>query len=334
MNDVTLWGMHAGPGGEAHSLFMQHKTVAMGSSKIADLASIPANRDAFKSAFEQAYPDYKPGAIPVHAGQLFRFVHEMKVGDLVAYPSKNDRMINIGRIMSEYVYDHSGSTAYPHRRKVEWLKSVPRTNLTQGALYEIGSAISLFQIRNYTEEYLAALEGQIEISPGTDDITVALVADEIEKTTEDFILKTLSRELKGHPFADFVAHLLNTMGYNTRVSPEGPDGGVDIIAHRDELGFEPPIIKVQVKSVDSSTGNADVASLYGNIAANEHGLFVALGTFTRHAESFARGKGNLRLIDGRDLVRLVLNNYERFDSKYKSVLPLKRVYIPETFANE
>src|ERR1035441_35444 len=28
------------------------------------------------------------------------------------------------------------------------------------------------------------------------------------------------------------------MGYCTRVSPEGPDGGVDIIAHRDELGFE------------------------------------------------------------------------------------------------
>ena len=35
--------------------------------------------------------------------------------------------------------------------------------------------------------------------------------------------------------ADFVAHLLNKMGYRTRVSPEGTDGGVAIIAHKDGL---------------------------------------------------------------------------------------------------
>lgn len=43
------------------------------------------------------------------------------------------------------------------------------------------------------------------------------------------------------------------MEYRTRVSPEGPDGGVDIIAHKDELGFEPPIIKVQVKSTEEAS---------------------------------------------------------------------------------
>ncbi|MBP7507781.1 MAG: restriction endonuclease [Prolixibacteraceae bacterium] len=41
------------------------------------------------------------------------------------------------------------------------------------------------------------------------------------------------------------------LGYRTRVTPEGPDGGVGIIAYKDELGLEPPIIKVQVKSNDS-----------------------------------------------------------------------------------
>jgi hypothetical protein len=30
---------------------------------------------------------------------------------------------------------------------------------------------------------------------------------------------------------------LNTMDYGTRVSAEGPDGGIDIIAHKDELGL-------------------------------------------------------------------------------------------------
>ncbi|MCB0085617.1 MAG: restriction endonuclease, partial [Caldilineaceae bacterium] len=46
-------------------------------------------------------------------------------------------------------------------------------------------------------------------------------------------MKTLAQEFKGHPLAVFVGHLLNTMGYRTRIAPPGPDGGIDIIAHRD-----------------------------------------------------------------------------------------------------
>ena len=172
-------------------------------------------------------------------------------------------------------------------------------------------------------------QGQVTPQAGTEDETVSLVADEIEQTTRDFLLKQLARELKGHPFAEFVAHLLSTMGYRTRVSPPGPDGGIDIIAHRDELGFEPPIIKVQVKSDQGSIGNPVVAALYGNVGPGEFGLIVTLGSFTKQALGFALGKSNLRLIDGNQLVELVLQHYEQFDSRYKGLLPLKRVYVPE-----
>ena len=56
--------------------------------------------------------------------------------------------------------------------------------------------------------------------------------------------------MKGHALAEFIAHLPGTMNYRGRVSPEGPDGRVDIIVYKDELGFEPLIIKVQVKSTE------------------------------------------------------------------------------------
>ena len=119
-----------------------------------------------------------------------------------------------------------------------------------------------------------------------------------------FHSKQLSKELKGHPLADFVAHLLQKMGYRTRVSPEGPDGGIDIIAHKDELGFEPPIIKVQVKSGDGSVGEPETSALYGKVGAGEgeFGLLVTLATLTKRAD-FARSKSNLRLIDGPDWSR-------------------------------
>lgn len=158
---------------------------------------------------------------------------------------------------------------------------------------------------------------------------MAVVADEIVESTRDFILKRLAQEMKGHPMAGFVAHLLNTMGYRTRLSPEGPDGGVDIIAHKDELGFEPPIIKVQVKSAEGTIGDPTVSALYGKVASSEFGLLVTIGTFTNQARNFARSKSNLRLIDGNELVDLILQHYEQFDSRYKGLLPLKRVYVPE-----
>jgi restriction system protein len=261
-------------------------------------------------------------------------MHEMEVGDLVVYPSKRDRRVYIGRVTGPYRYDPKTEPGYPNLRSVEWLKDFPRSHFTQGALYEVGSALSFFLVKTYAEEFRVALEGKSTPTPVAKDETLAAVAEDIEENTRDFVLKRLAQETKGHPFADFVAHLLGRMGYRTRVSPEGVDGGVDIVAHRDELGFEPPIIKVQVKSTEGSVGDPIVSALYGKVAAGEFGLLVTLGRFTPQATAFAKSKSNLRLIDGTDLVALVFQHYEGFDSLYKGLLPLRRVYVPELIEDE
>lgn len=328
-DEHQLWGIHGGKTGDADSLFKAGSVVALGWDEVGDLTALTADRESFKAAVAAAYPGKKPGAIPVDAGQLFRFIHEVKKNDLVAYPSKHDRMIHVGEIVGDYAYAADGPS-YHHRRPVRWLAAVPRTRFSQGALYEIGSAMSFFQIKNYADEFRAVAEGRAgpaEIQ--ADDESAALVAEEIEQTTRDWVLKILAKEMKGHPLAEFVAHVLEAMGYRTRVSPEGPDAGVDVIAHRDELGFEPPIIKVQVKSSDGSIGDPVVSQLYGKVGEREHGLVVTLGTFTSQARSFERSKGNLRLIDGDQFVDLILQHYDEFDSRYKGLLPLRRVYVPE-----
>ena len=328
--DTTLWGMHAGKIGEADVLFQKKHLIALGWPVVGDLSKLKADRESFKAKVSECYPNTKPGAVPVWAGLLFRFLHEMKTGDIIVYPSKHDRQIHLGEVAGDYKFDPKQDSEYPHLRPVKWLRSLPRTHFTQGALYEIGSAVSLFQVKNYADEFHSALEGKVTSAPSVQqDETVAAVAQDIEENTRDFVLKTLAQEFKGHPFADFVAHLMGKMGYRTRVSPEGPDGGIDIIAHKDELGFEPPIIKVQVKSTEGKVGDPDASALYGKVSPGEYGLLVTLGTFTSQAKTFARGKSNLRLIDGDELVDLVLQHYEQFDSRYKGLLPLKRVYVPE-----
>ena len=328
--EKTIWGIHAGRTGDADNLFLKGNFIALGWHRVGALDKLKADRDAFKAKIQEVYPEKKPGAIPVDAGQLFRFLYEMKKGDLVVYPSKRDKQVHIGQVEGEYIYDPNKEPVYPNLRPVKWIRAIPRTKFSQGALYEIGSAMSFFQIKNYADEYRAAVERKKVLPPPIDEPeTVAHIAEDIEDNTRDFILKQLARKLKGHPLAEFVAHLLGIMGYRTRLSPEGADGGIDIIAHKDELGFEPPIIKVQVKSGEGNVGDPIVTALYGKVGDKEYGLFVTLGIFTNQAKNFARSKSNLRLIDGDDLVSLILLHYEQFDSQYKGLIPLKKVYVPE-----
>lgn len=331
----TIWGIHAGKTGDADNLFLKKKFIALGWHDLGDLSKLPADREAFKMKIAEAYPSKRRGAVANNAGQLFRFVHEMKVGDSVVYPSKNDRQIHIGEIVGQYRYDPKLEPGYPHLREMKWLKSFPRTHFTQGALYEVGSAMSLFQVKNYSDEFEGALEGREEaIKSKSEDETIGVVAEDIEETTRDFVLKQIAQELKGHPFSEFVAHLLGVMGYRTRLSPEGPDGGIDVIAHKDELGVEPPIIKVQVKSTEGSVGDPVVSALSGKLGPGEFGMVVTLGSFTPQAKNFVQNRSNLRFIDGNELVDLVLRHYDKLDSKYKGILPLKRVYVPEAIEEQ
>ena len=124
------------------------------------------------------------------------------------------------------------------------------------------------------------------------------------------------------------------MGYRTRVAEPGPDGDVDIIADKDELGFVPPIIKVQVKSTEGSVGAPIVTQLVGTLQAGACGMVVTLGTFSSQARATLQHKSHLRLIDGEDLVDLGLQHYDQFDARYKGLIPPRRVFVPAPVGDE
>jgi restriction system protein len=329
----TIWGIHQewlNPTGPNTG----DDDIAIGWAELGDLNLLASSREAFKSAFTRAFPHEKAGAIPVKAGVLFRFSKEMEVGDVVVFPSKTDRMVNIGAVEGRYNYLPSVSARYPHRRRVSWKVQLPRAQFSQPALYEIGSAITLFQISNNADEFMAALSGT-PFKPAETDAAVAIeIADQAEESTEDFIIKRLKNSLSPKQFEQFVAELLRSMEYHVRVTPYSQDGGIDIIAHRDELGFEPPIIKVQCKQTLSTIGAPDVQKLLGAIQHEESALFVTLGEYSPEAARIERQKSNLRLISGVDLVKLILTSYEKLDPKFKSLIPLKRSYSPSAISTD
>lgn len=316
----TVWGIHT----KNDRLFLNNDVIAIGWKTFGDLSIIEATREAFKEHYEVSYPDAKKGSIATSAGMLYRFIHEVKVGDYVVFPSKIDRKINIGIIEGDYEYVPT-SEEYVQQRKVKWLKHLPRTVFSQGALYEVGAALSFFVVKNYADEFLTAIDKNFVKASNEEDETVAAAADEIIESTKDFILKELSKNLKGYDLEDFIADLLQAMGYRTTVSAHGGDSGIDIVAYKDEL---PPRIMVQVKSQDSDIRETTIQSLKGAMREGDYGLFVTLSNYTRNAQRYLESTPIIRGINGTELVELILKYYDGLSEKYRKMIPLKKVFIP------
>lgn len=321
--DIRVWGIHT----MDDKLFLQDQIIAIGWKDMGDLSKIDSTREAFKEKYSTIYSDAKKGSIANGAGMLYRFANEVQIGDYVVFPSKIDRQINIGIIDSDYIFNPD-ATEYVQQRKVKWLKHLPRTSFSQGALYEIGSALSFFSVKNFADEYLSALDKGFKktlVTSDEEDESVAATAEDIIETTKDFILKELSKHLKGYDFELFVSDLLNAMGYRTTVSAHGGDSGIDITAYKDEL---PPRILVQVKSADGDVKETTIQSLKGAMREGDYGLFVTLSNYTKNAQKYLDGTPIIRGINGTEMVDLIMKYYDQLSEKYRKLIPLKMVYIP------
>ena len=322
MEEKRVWGIHT----LDDYMFLNRSVIAIGWKPMGDLGEIAPDREAFKKKYASVYPEAKLQAVANSAGMLYRFVHEVKVGDYVVFPSKINRQINIGIIEGDYQYSPAESN-YVQLRKVKWLKHFPRTAFSQGALYEVGSALTFFSLKNYADEYLSALtKSEKKVEVVTDDAeTVEKTTQDIIEGTKDYILKELSKNLKGYDLEGFVADLLRAMGYRATVSPHGGDRGIDITAYKDEL---PPRILVQVKSGTDDIKESTIQSLKGAMREGDYGLFVTLANYTKNAQNYLRNTPIIRGINGTELVELILKYYDGLSDCYKMMIPLQKVYIP------
>lgn len=324
MEEKRVWGIHT----MNDNLFLSDSVIAIGWREMGNLKQIESVRDIFKAHYAKVYPNAKKGSIANGAGMLYRFAYEVQPGDYIVFPSKIDRQINIGIVEGDYTYNPD-AIEYVQQRRVKWLKHLPRTAFSQGALYEVGSAMSFFMIKNYADEYLTSLDKNfkqtIVSTEGTEDESVAATADGVIETTKDFILKELSKNFKGYDLEEFVSDLLRAMGYRTSVSTHGGDSGIDITAYKDEL---PPRILVQVKSQDGDIKETTIQSLKGAMREGDYGLFVTLSNYTKNAQKYLSSVPIIRGINGTELVDMILKYYDQLSDKYRKMIPLKMVYIP------
>lgn len=144
---VDYWGIH---NDQPDIDPLADKAVRIGWDRMSDLRDIAANRDAFRTAVADAYPDDQSSNAAT-AGTLYRFAHEINVGDIVVSPNRADRTLRIGRAAGPYEYRSDG--LYRHWRPVEWLiPRLSRDKLSEAAQNELSSATTLFRLRTSRAE--------------------------------------------------------------------------------------------------------------------------------------------------------------------------------------
>jgi restriction system protein len=332
----TMWGVR---NNQPQLDFVDNGFIAIGWDELGDLSVIGDDKQKMQTLVSQKVSNIKPGAIPHAAGVLLKFAFRMQVGDFVVCPHKPDSTLNFGRIKGNYYYEGAAGL-HRNRRSVEWLKTgIPRTTFIPAARNEVGFAMTLFEVKRHADLFRDFIGGATTPTPASvaaaDPEQAAEAAaevpnaDSIETDSRDFIIETLMTQLEGVEFEHFVAHLLEAMGYRARVTDASGDGGFDIVAHRDPLGVEAPIIKVQCKRTTASQGGPQVQQLTGTLSpgGEERGLFVTLGAYSKDAQHLERTRQDLRLINGNELVDLIWENYEKFSPRYKQLLPMRSVYV-------
>lgn len=328
---MALWLVRAGKRGETEAFCLQNHVIAVGWDEVSDLTSLD-DRETLLQVLSTTYPEKPRNALRNWASQLWAFAKEMKEGDLVALPSKQEPKIYFGTVTGPYRYAPDNPAGAKHTRPVQWLKALARAQLDQDILYSLGAFSTVVRIqRNNAEERIRKLLKEEGGGEGGSDGNGEVVQElDLEELARDAIRDYLNRRFKGHALARLVEGILQAQGYRTFLSPTGPDGGVDILAGSGPLGFESPRIAVQVKSGDAPIGTKELNELRGamkKFGAN-YGLFVSWGGFKETAKKEKpTSYFEIRLWDSEDLILHLLESYERLPEELKAELPLKRIWI-------
>lgn len=341
---MALWLVRAGKYGEHENKFIEDNRVYLTWGEVLGNKNLSSATDyeAIKQAVLEAYPEEPIRRLGNWSGQIWAFALGMQVGDWVVLPMKNSPTIAIGEVTGGYQFDTNGVVGYRHFRSVRWLNTgVPRTAFDQDLLYSFGAFLTVCEIkRNDAERRVRAMslnswQAQSASSYAVTSISIPDDVDQpdapvdLEQLARDSIANLINQKFRGHNMARLVDAILRAQGFTTFLSPEGPDGGVDILAGSGPFGFDSPRICVQVKSGDNPTDSPEFTQLIGamqNVHADQ-GLFVSWSGFkSTVSKQIPNQFFKVRLWNQSALIEQLLENYDKLDQEIRAEIPLRLIW--------
>tara|TARA_Y100000589_G_scaffold325729_1_gene364176 strand:- start:4067 stop:5116 length:1050 start_codon:yes stop_codon:yes gene_type:complete len=346
---MELWLTRAGSHGEYEQKFLDEGRVYLTWDGLNKNLSLLDSRSALVELLEETYPNEKLKRLQNHSSQIWPFAKVMQVGDWVVLPSKKQPVVYVGRITGDYHHNPDGPDPYYHWRRVEWFgQEIPRSHFGQDLLYSFGAFMTICRIRrnnalarlqtmhanDWQPESIQSITQQS--APGSEDGDVSEDAGfefNLVDLAKQQIVSLIESKFKGHELTRLVSAILKAQGYTLWQSPEGADGGADILASNGMMGFGSQTICVEVKSGTGTVDRPTVDKLLGAMSKfnADHGLFVAWGGFKQNVQKeMASSFFRLRLWSQDDLLDQLFAVYDKLDDELKAQLPLKRVWTVVT----
>ncbi len=331
----TVWRMVLGQKGIYETVALEQGVVFVGYGIGEDLSG--KSERYIKELVSEKFPGMREGQKRSNASKLAMLCRRMKVGDLVVVVLKKQiGRLAIGRITGGYQYD-AKREGVPHTRTIKWvLPEVPISPDWDHLINFIQSRSTINQIRN--KETVGQVHRLVATIGKGDQLSYPLLPEREEQVESELLVHEVAHlqiaTLIHERFPDklmerLVAYVLEAEGYTIGPLVGGADQGVDVIAGHGLLGFEEPLMCVQVKHEQSRTSSVAVQQLRGAVEqfGAQQGLFVSWGGYTSAAESEARRDFfRMRLWDANDLIEAVCRNYGKLPAELRAEIPLQQVW--------
>lgn len=149
--------------------------------------SLQEFKQKYIKTIQDLHPDNNELSAGYACGALYKIRKEIKDGDIVLSPDKSGD-IRLGKVVGEYYYD--GSRHLNQRRKVEWIKKLLKSDLSESLQASIGRRITIVNISKHGEEINSIIAGSnapvIQVSDSDVEDSSAFA---MEKHLEDFLVK-------------------------------------------------------------------------------------------------------------------------------------------------
>lgn len=345
---AKFWTVRTGRSGERTEWGFATGVVGGGWHEMPDLTGV-TDKEQLRSIVADVYGGSK-NVVANLTGQLWTLRTRIQDGDYIVLPIRATSQIAFGQVVGggyKYLSKEDDPTKR-HVIQVKWIKTdVSKSVLKQDMRYQLGSALTIFEVGNNDaayrlEQIMAGKQdpgARSAMSPGVAKSPDAAQEDSGNESTpinladvaQDEIAKRLQEDFKGHELSELVEALLTAEGFKCRNSPPGADGGVDVLAGMGPLGMDSPKLVVQVKSQTGAVSDTVLQQLNGAIHRfqADQALLVTFGGVTSPARTYLETQYfNIRVWTIDDIIQSIYKHYPLLDSEMKARLPLKQIWVP------
>lgn len=314
---TSLWCVRAENGKWAKA-FVDGGYVAIGWNGIPDVGEVQTREELY-AIYKTANPQETSNiVIGQQVGQIARFLLDIHAGDYVITPAADTEWLHYGRVEPDPSYFFSKETDCPffHRRRVRWSSErLNRGVLSVPLQNTIRSLLTVFSIA-HLDEFLVAIG----------EAAKSKVPAEVYDAYRVVLNQVL--ELNDKEFEILVGHLLTAVGFEgSEVTGKSGDGGVDATGELNVSNLAKVKVFVQAKRYKLGTkisGNT-VKQLRQAIPFGGQGAFITTADFQANAHDVALEAGfpRIGLVNGRQLVDLLVEHWEDIPKEFRELLGLR-----------